>query len=197
MYRHKKCRYVCGFVPLLDLNTAKVVHFIETTKQIPKYFIHVVKHKFYPPLFAYINKQSYICGKLLIIKNVFKMKKLLFLLIACISMSSCCTLFTRSTQSITFVGPKDTRIYDNGQKIATIGETGEASVRMRKKLSSKELVAKKDGYKPYPMRLDATFNPIACINLLNVIAWGIDLGTQKACKWDNTYLEIELEKSDK
>lgn len=31
------------------LNTAKVVHFLETTKQIPKYFIHVVKHKFYPP----------------------------------------------------------------------------------------------------------------------------------------------------
>ena len=49
MYRHKKCRYVCGFVPLLDLNTAKVVHFLETTKQIPKYFIHVVKHKFHPP----------------------------------------------------------------------------------------------------------------------------------------------------
>lgn len=49
MYRHKKCRYVCGFVPLLDLNTAKVMHFLETTKQIPKYFIHVVKHKFYPP----------------------------------------------------------------------------------------------------------------------------------------------------
>ncbi len=125
------------------------------------------------------------------------MKKFLFLSIVCISMSSCCTLFTRSTQSITFVGPKDTKIYDNGQKIATIGETGETSVRMRKKLSSKELVAKKDGYKPYPMRLDATFNPIACINLLNVIAWGIDLGTQKACKWDNTYLEIELEKSEK
>lgn len=49
MYRHKKCRYVCGFVPLLDLNITKVVHFIETTKQIPKYFIYVVKHKFYPP----------------------------------------------------------------------------------------------------------------------------------------------------
>ena len=112
-------------------------------------------------------------------------------------MSSCCALFTRSTQSITFVGPEDTRIYDNGQKIATIGAAGETSVRMRKKLSSKELVAKKDGYKPYPMRLDATFNPIACINLLNVIAWGIDLGTQKACKWDNTYFEIELEKTEK
>ena len=23
MYWHKKCRYLCGFVPLLDLNTAK------------------------------------------------------------------------------------------------------------------------------------------------------------------------------
>nr|DAD56187.1 MAG TPA: hypothetical protein [Caudoviricetes sp.] len=124
------------------------------------------------------------------------MKKILCALVLCISMSSCCTLFTKSTQSITFVGPKDTRIYDNGQKIATIGETGETSVRIRKKLSSKELVAKKEGFKPLPLLLNATFNPIACINLLNVIAWGIDLGTQKACKWDNTYLEIELEKSE-
>lgn len=124
------------------------------------------------------------------------MKNILLLFVTCTLMSSCCTLFTKSTQSITFVGQKDTRIYDNGQKIATIGDSGETSVRMRKKLSSKELIAKKEGYKPYPMRLDATFNPIACINLLNVIAWGIDLGTQKACKWDNTYFEIEMEKSN-
>lgn len=111
-----------------------------------------------------------------------------------ISMSSCCTLFTKSSQTITFVGQKDTRIYDNGQKIATIGESGETSVSVRKKLSSKDLIAKKEGYKPYPLKLDATFNPVAVINLLNVIAWGIDLGTQKACKWENTYFEIELEK---
>lgn len=124
------------------------------------------------------------------------MKKSLLLIIACLSLSSCCTLFTSSTQSITFIGPKNTRIYDNGQKIGTIGESGETSIRIRKKLSSKDLIAKKEGYKPYPMRLDATFNPIACINLLNGIAWAIDLGTQKACKWENTYFELELEKTE-
>lgn len=31
------------------LNTAKLVHFLEMTKRFPKYFIYVVKHKFYPP----------------------------------------------------------------------------------------------------------------------------------------------------
>lgn len=111
-----------------------------------------------------------------------------------ISTSGCCTLFTNSSQTITFVGQKNTRIYDNGQKIATIGESGETSVRLKKKLSSKDLIAKKEGYKPYVMRLHATFNPLAVINLWNILAWGIDLGTQKACEWENTYFEIELEK---
>ena len=78
-------------------------------------------------------------------------------------------------------------------KIATIGESGETSVRIRKKISSKELIAKKEGYRPTPLRLESTFNPVACINLLNVLAWGIDLGTQKAFKWENTYFEIEME----
>ena len=107
--------------------------------------------------------------------------------------SSCASIFTSAKQNITFVGEEGTKIYDNGQKIATIGETGETSVRIRKKISSKELVAKKNGYKPSTLILESTFNPISCINLLNVLAWGIDLGTQKVCKWENTYIEVELE----
>lgn len=108
--------------------------------------------------------------------------------------SSCASIFTPAKQSITFVGKEGTKIYDNGRKIATIGENGETSVRIRKKLSSKELIAKKEGFKPTTVTLESRFNPISCINLLNVLAWGIDLGTQKACKWENTYIEIEMEK---
>ena len=125
------------------------------------------------------------------------MKKVNLLVAAISTMfltSSCASIFTSAKQNITFVGEEGTRIYDNGQKIATIGENGETSVRIRKKLSSKELVAKKDGYKPSTFTLESKFNPISCINLLNVLAWGIDLGTQKACKWENTYIEVELEK---
>lgn len=123
------------------------------------------------------------------------MKKYVFLIAALpLLFSSCCTLFTSTKQTITFVGEEGTQIYDNGMKIATIKENGETSVRIRKELSSKELVAKKEGYKPTPLRLVSKINPIAFINLLNVIAWGIDLGTQKVCQWDNTYIEIEMEK---
>ncbi len=127
------------------------------------------------------------------------MKKLAFSIavILSLSLSSCCTLFTSSRQNITFVGQEGTKIYDNGMKIATIGESGETSVKIRKKISSKELIAKKDGYKSAPFILETTLNPVACINLFNLLAWGIDLGTQKACKYDNTYIEIELEPKEK
>lgn len=33
MYRHKKCRYVCGFVPLLDLNAAKESIYFDMAKK--------------------------------------------------------------------------------------------------------------------------------------------------------------------
>lgn len=123
-------------------------------------------------------------------------KDFLSILMIPLLLSSCCSIFTSSKQTITFVGKEGTRIYDNGVKIATIGESGETSVRIRKKLSSKELIAKKEGYRPTPLILESTFNPIACINLLNVLAWGIDLGTQKACKWENTYFEIDMEEKE-
>lgn len=128
-----------------------------------------------------------------------KMKKLVLLGAIALPLlfSSCCTLFTSSRQNITFVGQEGIKIYDNGMKIATIGESGETSVSIRKKISSKQLIAKKEGYKPAPLILESTLNPVACINLLNMLAWGIDLGTQKACKYDNTYIEIELEPKEK
>lgn len=58
-------------------------------------------------------------------------------------MSSCASIFTPAKQTITFSGMEGTKIYDNGRKIATIDESGEATARIRKKLSSKELIAKK------------------------------------------------------
>ena len=126
------------------------------------------------------------------------MKKInLFVLVFVVFLtSSCASIFTSSKQNITFVGKEGTRIYDNGRKIATIGESGETSVRIRKKLSSKELIAKKEGFKPVTVMLESRFNPISCINLLNILAWGIDLGTQKVCKWENTYVELDMEEKE-
>lgn len=56
------------------------------------------------------------------------------------------------------------------------------------------MMAKKEGYKNEPFFLNTRFNGVSCINLLNIIAWAIDLGTGNACKYDRNYVEIEMEK---
>lgn len=123
------------------------------------------------------------------------MKKVLLMLICVLCLSSCGTLFTPSKQPITFMGMPETRIYDNGKKLGEIAESGTTTIKVRKKLSNKTLIAKKDGYKNTPITLDATFNPVSIINFTNILAWAIDLGTGKCCKWDTDVVEIEMEKS--
>ena len=124
------------------------------------------------------------------------MKTVLMMLICALCLSSCGTLFTPSKQPITFMGMPETRIYDNGKKLGEIAESGTTTIKVRKKLSDKTLIAKKDGYKNTPVTLDATFNPVSIINLTNILAWAIDLGTGKCCKWDTDVVEIEMEKAE-
>lgn len=112
-----------------------------------------------------------------------------------VSLSSCGTLFTSSRQTITFTGEKGVGIYDRGKKLAVINDEGVGTARIRKKLSDKTLIAKKEGYKNTPVVLESTFNPISIINLFNVVAWAVDLGTGKCCKWDNTVIEVDMEQS--
>ena len=124
------------------------------------------------------------------------MKKVLLMLTCVLCLSSCGTLLTPSKQPITFMGMPETRIYDNGKKLGEIAESGTTTIKVRKELSNKTLIAKKDGYKNTPVTLDATFNPVSIINLTNILAWAIDLSTGKCCKWDTDVVEIEMEKSE-
>ena len=124
------------------------------------------------------------------------MKKVVLLLICAFCLSSCGTLFTPTKQPITFMGMPGTRIYDNGKKLGEIEEDGIATIKIKKELSDKTLIAKKRGYRNTPVRLEATFNPVSIINLTNVLAWIIDLGTGKCCKWDSDIIEIEMERAN-
>ena len=124
------------------------------------------------------------------------MKKALLALTCVLCLSSCGTLFTQSKQPITFMGMPETRIYDDGKKLGEIEEGGTTTIKVKKQLSDKTLIAKKEGYKNTPVTLEATLNPVSIINLTNILAWAIDLGTGKCCKWDTTVVEIEMEKSE-
>lgn len=109
-------------------------------------------------------------------------------------LSSCSTIFTGTKQSITFMGNPGVGIYKNNNKIAEIEQDGTSTVKVKKSLSSANLIAKKEGYRNTPLVLDAVFNPVSVINLFNPIAWLVDLGTGAACKYDDTIVTVVMEK---
>ena len=122
------------------------------------------------------------------------MKKILLFVLPAMMLSSCCTLFTPSKQAITFNGENGIKIYDDGVKIAEIKDNNTRSVRIKKELSSKYLIAKKEGYRPTPLKLDTKFNSVAVINILFWPGFVVDAATGQMCKWDTTNIDIEMEK---
>ena len=123
------------------------------------------------------------------------MKKILLLVLSAMLLSSCCTLFTPSKQTITFNGENGIKIYDDGMKIAEIKDNNTTSVRIKKELSSKYLIAKKEGYRPTPLKLDTKFDAVGVLNIFFFpVGFVVDAATGQMCKWDNTYIDIEMEK---
>ena len=122
------------------------------------------------------------------------MKKILLFVLPAMLLSSCCTLFTPSKQTITFNGENGIKIYDDGVKIAEIKDNNSTSVFIKKELSSKYLIAKKEGYRPTPLKLDTKFNSVAVINILFWPGFVVDAATGQMCKWDTTNIDIEMEK---
>lgn len=109
-------------------------------------------------------------------------------------LSSCGTLFTSSHQQIRLKGEPGAKVYDNEKMLGQIGDEGTESFKIKKSLYSKKLLVKKEGYKDEYIKVESVFNPISVINLTNIIAWGVDLGTGKCCKYDDTIIIFEMEK---
>lgn len=103
--------------------------------------------------------------------------------------TSCATLFTGSTQRVYIdSNPKGAEIIIDGQKQ---GKTP-ANVKVDRELDAlmdggKAIQLKLDGYKNNGYELDAELNPVAIINLFNILFWGIDAVTGAITKYDNHY----------
>lgn len=110
--------------------------------------------------------------------------------------TSCMSIFTSAKQTITFMGEEGTQLYDatNNMKIGEITEDGTASVRLRKRLSDKTIIARKEGYKNTPVVIEPQFNPCSLWNILFWPGFLIDLGTGKINKYDPVVYNIEMEK---
>lgn len=110
--------------------------------------------------------------------------------------TSCATIFTSSTQAVVFSGDEGTKVYDmaTNARVAEIQSDRYATVLVKKNLSSKQFLAKREGYRTKPLQLESSFNPISLLNILFWPGFIVDLATGQICKWDNTHIVIDLEK---
>lgn len=119
------------------------------------------------------------------------------IIFASVLLSSCCTVFTASKQNVTFRAPNGTKIYDASTniKIAEVKENNMAITKIKKKREDKQFIAKKDGYEPMPFILETTFNASSLWNILFWPGFIVDFGTAKMFKWEDTMIDLEMEKS--
>ena len=122
-------------------------------------------------------------------------KELCLIAWLCLTLSSCCTVFTSSKQTVTFQAPNGTRIYDasTNTKIAEVKQDNTVSVPVKKRREDKQFIARKEGYQPTPFLLETSFNANSLWNILFWPGFLVDLGTEKMFKWDNSIVQIEMQ----
>jgi len=125
------------------------------------------------------------------------MKKLLFFVAVCLTLSGCATIFSGSRQSIVLSAPAGTKIFSDGILIAEVPQGYDAiSVRVNRSLSGMSMMAKKDGYKDTYFYLRPRVNDVVFINILLgpgvLFGGGIDLITGAAAEFPN-YIQIGME----
>lgn len=129
------------------------------------------------------------------------MKKVLLVsfitIFSLMSLTSCMSIFTNARQTITFTGDEGVKLYDgtNNVMIGEISDDGMTTVKLRKKISDKIIIAKKDGFKNTPVVINSEFNTKSLWNILFWPGFLIDLGTGKINKYEPTVYNVEMEES--
>lgn len=122
------------------------------------------------------------------------MKQGLLLLLTCMLLASCCTVFTGSKQAVTFMAPDGTKIYDalTNTKIAEVRKDNTVTTYIKKRRDDKQLIAKREGCKPVPFMLETSFNASTLWNILFWPGFIVDFGTARMFRWEDTIVEIEM-----
>ena len=125
------------------------------------------------------------------------MKRILPLIILtgiALILSSCATLFTGTTQSVTIDSqPQGANIIVDGQLVGTTP----ARVRLDRDLNAifddgKFIRLEKDGYAPDGYILGADIEPFSALNMFNVFFWAVDAATGALMRYDSDYYNFML-----
>lgn len=129
-------------------------------------------------------------------KSFYTTKLALFciMLIAVLSLSSCATLFTGTTQKLTITSdPPGADVVING---VNKGQTP-VTVDVKKELSGQPIDLKKDGYNASQFSPTTTFNTTSILNIFFPLGFVVDALTGSLMKYNPTSYQIKLEKQKK
>lgn len=115
------------------------------------------------------------------------MKKISIFLVAALSMQSCATLFTGTTDQITFNSqPEGAKVLHKGIDKCTTP----CVLEMPRSMSAETMEMKLDGYQPKLFTLNKEFNAVTLLNIVlgGVIGLGVDAATGAMMQYtDNEY----------
>lgn len=112
------------------------------------------------------------------------------LLIGAFSLTSCATIFTGTSDAITFNStPEGAKVFEAGIEKCTTPCT----YKVNRSLSQKTVEVRKDGYDNKVVGLDSKFNAVSILNLFGILGWGIDAATGSLKKYDTKVYEIKLD----
>jgi hypothetical protein len=111
---------------------------------------------------------------------------------ASLFLTSCATLFGDKDKSVRVsTKPSGAKVYLNG---APVGTTP-ATIQIASTLSANMILIKKRGYEDITVPIITSVQPVAFLNLLNLLCWGIDLATGNVMRIDSKYIQLDLSKS--
>ncbi|MFC2129196.1 PEGA domain-containing protein [Bacteroidota bacterium] len=119
---------------------------------------------------------------------------LIILAVMALTFTSCATLFTGTTQSVTIDSqPQGANIVIDGQLVGTTP----ARVRLDRDLNAifddgKYIRLEKDGYVPDGYILGADIEPFSVLNMFNVFFWAVDGATGALMRYDSDYYNFLL-----
>ncbi len=120
--------------------------------------------------------------------------KLVSGVVAAILLSSCASIFTKSSKELTFKGVPGTTVIDVGKNktIAEVGQNGFATVKLKKQLSKKHIKATNVGYQPQTFTLDTKIEGAFWANLLFWPGMAVDAATGKMKTWKDDLIDVTL-----
>lgn len=117
--------------------------------------------------------------------------RLLSAIILTFSLSSCATLFGDKDKTVRVESnPPGAKIYVNN---LPFGKTP-AVIALQNLRSGNHITLKLDGYETTSRPIATSIQPVAFLNLLNILCWGIDFLSDSVMKLDTKMIFIDLDK---